>query len=98
MDIRLIDRARTVTVIPTKDPKNDPFAALAALAAQVDFTSVKNHQVELVVDKEFMDALQAQAATDPKAKFDDAPQISDPSSLALQTPTFEGIPIVVMGE
>lgn len=100
MDIRLIDRARTVTVVPTKDPRDDPWGAMAQLAAQADFTSVKNHQVEFVMDKEFMTALEQQTMNNPdiKTKFYGAPQVSDPSSLALQTPTFNGIPIVVTGE
>lgn len=95
MDIRLIDHHRTVTVVPTKDPKDDPWGAMNQLAAQADPGGVENHQVELVMDKEFRDALEG--VKPETGEGFEAPKSADPSGAAIQSPTFKGIIVTVTG-
>jgi hypothetical protein len=96
MDVRIVDRWRNVTIVPTKPPGDDKFAALRDLMASCKATAANPH-LEFEMDREFFDALVAQALKDPEAKVGESPNVVIEMQDGRNLPSFENIPIVVEG-
>lgn len=88
MEVRLIDRWRNVTMVPTKALGDDKFAALRDLMAS-NMASSANPHLEFEMDREFFLAL----VSDDAAPKNVLIEMQDGRNL----PSFEGIPIVVEG-
>jgi hypothetical protein len=91
MDVRLVDRWRNVTKVPTKTPGDDKFAALRDLAKGY----VGNVHAEFEMDQAFFRALEALAKAEADAGKTENVLIEMQDGRNL--PSFLDIPIVVEG-
>lgn len=89
MDIRIHDRWRNVTIVPTK-VLADPEDTMIVLMNSVH-TAVKDGQAQLECDQEWMDALNAKAAREAIAD----PSLASVSDDGIDRPSFRGVPIKV---
>lgn len=79
MDVRLIDTWRNVTTVPAKGPPFDN--AAATLDGLLEHQDIAGGQLEIVCDREFLDAL--------GAEMPDAPWKLGHSA------TYKGVPVIV---
>jgi hypothetical protein len=93
MHIIVIDRWRNVRVAPKKAPTQFFFGALREILVGHDQARAEG-QLEFECDREFLDALNAQAERDARTTKGKSANVL--GERADGRPTFEGVPIVVL--
>lgn len=95
MDVRIVDRHRNVTQVPTKGfrPDTDLFSTLDSLLRGQEL-ALENAQLEFLCDREFAEALNAYAFSveDTPAADAYAPGVDGAPD------RYRGVPITVVGE
>jgi hypothetical protein len=90
MEIRVVDRARNVTVVPTKDPDKNNLAA--TLDTLMQGQNLHGGQIEFECDAAFLAALEAQKPSG----LDDEDEID--TLHGKRRYIYKGVPIVLIPE
>ena len=97
MRLELVDRNRNVVFPGRGLDATDKFGALRALMASCKASS-ENKALEFVMDREFHDAVVAQAVKYPDAKIGESQNALIEMQDGRNAPSFMGSPIVVLGD